>query len=83
MEENKKLTYEQLENVAAQLHTQVRQLSEKVQELEVFNIFRRLDYLFKVIENPNSFNKEFVDKCSKEIENTITIPEDNTVDTKE
>lgn len=82
MEETKKFTYEQLENIASQLHEQVRQLSAKLQEVEAFNIFKRLDYLFKVVENSKSFNKDFVDKCSKEIEDLITLP-DTTSDIKE
>lgn len=33
------------------------------------NTFKRLDYLFKVVESANSvFSKNFIAKCAKEIE---------------
>lgn len=83
MEENKvknerpeKMSYEQLENVAHQLSEQNKQLYMKLQSVNMTNLFKRLDYLFKVVENSEKFNKEFVDKCIKEIETSMTIPEE-------
>ena len=70
-----KMTYEQLENIAHQLSDQAKQLYAKLQDSNMENTFRRLDYLFKVIAHSNQFNDEFVKKCSKEIESVITIPE--------
>lgn len=46
-----KMSYEQLENIAHQLSEQAKQLYAKLQEANMTNIFKRLDYLFKVIEN--------------------------------
>lgn len=83
MEENKvknerpeKMSYEQLENVAHQLSEQNRQLYMKLQSANMTNLFKRLDYLFKVIENSDKFNKEFGNKCLTEIESSMTIPEE-------
>lgn len=83
MEENKvknerpeKMSYEQLENVAHQLSEQNRQLYMKLQSANMTNLFKRLDYLFKVIENSDKFNKEFVNKCLTEIESSMTLPEE-------
>lgn len=70
-----KMSYEQLENIAHQLSEQSRQLYAKLQEVNMANVFKRLDYLFKVIENAYAFNKGFVAKCITEIENLMTIPE--------
>lgn len=70
-----KMSYEQLENVAHQLSEQNRQLFAKLQELNVTNMFKRLDYLFKVVENSHMFNQDFLEKCIAEIESIITIPE--------
>lgn len=70
-----KMSYEQLENVAHQLSEQSRQLYAKLQEANMANIFKRLDYLFKVVENAHTFNEEFVNKCIIEIEDLITVPE--------
>ena len=70
-----KMSYEQLENVAHQLSEQNRQLFAKLQELNMTNMFKRLDYLFKVIENGHMFKQDFLEKCIAEIESLITVPE--------
>ena len=82
VKENAKMSYEQLENVAHQLSEQVRQLYAKLQESNLENMFKRLDYLFKVIENAQAFNEEFVSKCTSEIESLMTLP-DNEDESKE
>lgn len=82
VKENAKMSYEQLENVAHQLSEQVRQLYAKLQESNLENMFKRLDYLFKVIENAHAFNEEFVSKCISEIESLMTLP-DNEDEPKE
>lgn len=70
-----KMSYEQLENVAHQLSEQNRQLFAKLQELNMTNIFKRLDYLFKVVENGHMFEQDFLEKCIAEIESLMTVPE--------
>ena len=70
-----KMSYEQLENVAHQLSEQNRQLFAKLQELNMANIFKRLDYLFKVVENGHMFKQDFLEKCIAEIESLMTVPE--------
>lgn len=71
-----KMTYEQLENVAHQLSEQARQLYARLQEADMTNVFRRLDYLFKVIENQQVFPEAFVEQCVTEITELITIPKE-------
>lgn len=78
-----KLTYEQLENVASQLSEQSRQLYQKLQEANLVNMFKRLDYLFKVVENSNHFNAEFVTSCIEEIENMMTLEKEENVTEEE
>ena len=70
-----KMSYEQLENVAHQLSEQNRQLFAKLQELNMANMFKRLDYLFKVVENGHMFKQDFFEKCIAEIESIMTVPE--------
>ena len=70
-----KMSYEQLENVAHQLSEQNRQFFAKLQELNMANMFKRLDYLFKVIENGHMFKQDFFEKCIAEIESIMTVPE--------
>lgn len=71
-----KMSYEQLENVAHQLSEQAKQLYAQLQAANMTNVFKRLDYLFKVVENGHVFNQEFLNKCVAEIEEHITIPEE-------
>ena len=73
--EASKLTYEQLEQIANQLTNENRQLYERMNEMNMANAFKRLDYLFKVGESPMSFSLEFIDRCTKEIEGLMTLPE--------
>lgn len=81
MEEIKKFTYEQLEQIASNLSTQVQQLSGKLQEANMFNAFKRLDYCLKVVElNSPLFSAEFIDKCAKEVEDIMTVPTEETVE---
>ena len=70
-----KMSYEQLENVAHQLSEQNRQLFAKLQELNMTNMLKRLDYLFKVVENGHMFKQDFLEKCIAEIESLMTVPE--------
>lgn len=74
-EQPKQLSYEQLRNVAGQLQQQNMQLRKALQDANFSNMFKRLDYLFKVMEYPYMFSDEFVQKCAAEIESSITIPE--------
>lgn len=75
-ERPEKMSYEQLENVAHQLSEQAKQLYMKLQAANMSNIFKRLDYLFKVLENGHMFRQDFVDKCISEIEELMSVPEE-------
>lgn len=85
MEENKgtqqKMSYEELEQLAAQLSQQSQQLYARLQQADMTNMFKRLDYLFKVVENHNQFPAEFVTTCVTEIMNIMDIQD--TEDIKE
>lgn len=78
--ESKKMSYEELENVARQLSEQTRQLYAKLQEMNMVNMFKRLDYLFKVAEFSHMFNSEFVTTCTQEIQDLLTVPEEKQED---
>lgn len=70
-----KMSYEQLEYVAHQLSEQNKQLYMKLQEVSNTNVFKRLDYLFKVVENSTNFDSSFLNKCISEVVDIMTIPE--------
>ena len=87
MEENKKeqkkLSYEELQNVASQLSQQNQQLNIMLQQANMTNIFKRLDYLFKILENKNCFDSDFVITCVDEIKDIINGPVEETKEEKE
>ena len=70
--EETKMTVEQ---VKAAANEQISILYQKLQEANLANTFKRLDYLFKVVENAHAFNEEVVTKCVAEIEDLMTVPE--------
>lgn len=73
-----KLSYDELNNIAKNLSDQNNQLLYQLRNANMANMFKRLDYLFKVIENSDKFSTDFVIKCTDEIEDTMTIPEEVT-----
>ena len=81
-ERPEKMPYEQLENVAHQLSEQAKQLYMKLQAANMSNMFKRLDYLFKVVENGHMFKQDFLEKCIAEIEEIMTVPEEAEEDIK-
>lgn len=74
--EEKKLSYEQLNDACNQLLQQNRQLAMQNRELEQFAMNKRLDYLFKVIEFSKEFKSDFVGNCACEIEEALTITQE-------
>ena len=53
----------------------------KLQDANMNNIFKRLDYLFKVVENGHMFKQDSLDKCIVELAELITVPEAVPLDT--
>ena len=84
MEENKekkkKLTYEQLNEVANQLAQENMKLKQKCQELYMADTIKRLEFLFKVVESTYPFSAEFRDTCAKEIIELMTPVQENKED---
>jgi hypothetical protein len=79
MEEQKnnqeKLSYEKLEEVAVQLQQRCVMLENKLRSIDLMSI--RLKYLFKVLDAKSSFSLEFINKCSDEIEEILTVEEES------
>lgn len=75
-----KPTYEELEaamyNLTEKLNKAYKDNQYLVNQLNgINNTFTRLNYLFKVLENSQHFNSDFIIECAEEIESTITVPE--------
>ena len=88
----KKRSYEGLENIcqqrsaqAQQLNTQNQQLRAALNEANLTNLYKRLDYLFEVINRDNVYLPiSFKKKCASEIEELMATPEqtEDTPDTE-
>lgn len=74
--EEKKATYEELNNYCMQLFNQNKQLISQLQQREMTNLFRRLDYLFMVLQNKDCFSSDFVGDCAMEITTALSVPEE-------
>ena len=81
--ENKKLSYEDLERLCQQLSEQARNLYIQLQEANLSNLYTRLNFLFKVVENSTMFDFDFVTKCTKEIVDLIAVEENKDEEVKE
>lgn len=75
----KKLSYEELEKAANELLMQNQQLYTELQKANMANVFKRMDYLFKVVEFNTVFDTEFVNNCTAEIKDMMTIKEDTSI----
>ena len=67
---------EQLTQLVDQLYSRNQQLAEALNEKNTALMFKRLDYLFKVIESSHMFSDEFVDKCIDELQRTLDITQE-------
>lgn len=76
-EQPKKLSYEELETVVHELHEQLEKQQkicvEKLQEMNYANLFKRMDYLFKVVEFKDMFTSDFVVGVVEELEKLLTL----------
>lgn len=77
-EQSRKVSYEQLENIAHQLSEQNSQLVRKLQEINMQNVFARLNFLFRVVEFGSKFPEEFLTKCINEIVSLMTVESTDT-----
>lgn len=68
-------SYEELNNYCVQLFNQNKQLREQIQQLNMVNLFKRLDYLFLVLQNKDNFDSDFIGDCVAEIKSVIAVPE--------
>lgn len=69
-------TYEELVAENNQIKQQAEMMYRQIQQMNIQNIFKRLEFLFKVVENRGAFPEEFKNKCVFEIVNLLTIPEE-------
>lgn len=71
-----KLSYDELNQVSQQLFQENKMLRTKVQELSVEAFYKRIDYMFKVVELASVFSEEFVERTIQEIETVMKAEEE-------
>lgn len=70
--QSKKLTYEELEQKCVEIMNQNRYITTQAQKMQEALAYRRIDYLFKVLDKADLFSTTFVNDIVKEIEDTLT-----------
>lgn len=73
--QQKKLTYEELQNVVYQYENQNKYLQEQLKQLNYAGMIQQMGFMFKVLENPKYFTETFVTKCAEGIEVMLALPE--------
>jgi len=71
--QKQEISYDQLKEIAIQATQQVEMLRAELQRVGEERSLYRLEFLFRVIQNPSVFSTEFVGKCVLEIEQALTI----------
>lgn len=73
-EKYQKLSYEQLNEACAQLYQQNQYLEKQLQQANLTNMFKRLDYLFMVLANESVIkDADFINDCIAEIKEAIIV----------
>ena len=89
-EQPQKLSYEELNQACAEMSQQIQQqnkyiqmLHKEMQEMRFMLQSKRMEYLFKVVEITSKYNasdyvcfaRDFVEDCIAEIQESLTIPQ--------
>ena len=84
-QDQQKLSYEQLNSICSELYQQNQNLQRQLQQANMVNLFKRLDYLFMVLKYESVFkDPDFVNDCIDEIKGAIIVkPEEEVVENKE
>lgn len=83
-QERRQLDYQELENVAQQLSVQVQQLNKKnnqlvemINQANLENLFKRLEWLWRIITTDNNLiTSEFKNKCAEEFMALMETPKE-------
>ena len=68
-------TVEELERYIQQIHVEYNKLAETNRQMNNNNAVIRVELLFKVLDKANFFPEPFVKKCVLELEDLLTIPD--------
>lgn len=71
LEKEGKVSYEQLTDIANQLHQQLQRVQQENMMLKNDYTLTRMEFLFKVIKQPTVFSDRVFSKSVKEIEDVL------------
>lgn len=71
VQQDKKISYEELVNVANQLQVQNRKMQQQLYQLMEEHSVIRMNFLFEIVKNSNMFQKDTVEESIKEIEESL------------
>lgn len=74
VEDKGKISYEDLQKLAAQLSQQNDFYRRKLEQVDIQSFSMRLNYLFEILKNAKFFDESFVEKCAGEIVELMNIP---------
>ena len=69
-----RISYEELQKVAAQLSQQNDFFRKKLEQVDIQSFAMRLNYLFEILKNDKFFDNGFVSHCAGEIVDLMSIP---------
>lgn len=72
---------EQLMQVNQQLKFELMKMKEYIHSLNIEATYQRMDFIFRVLDHQEVFPDEFVNKCSKEIQEALFKVEEDLVET--
>lgn len=77
-----RMSYEQLHTVAVQLSEQVQDLTKKLHQVELTNMFTRINYLVRILDSEylQKTKLDFVKACADELEESMKLYEEGDVD---
>ena len=74
-----KVSYEQLANIANQLYVQNQEMGKKLNEIDMENFIKRLDWLWQIINSTTPYiTEQFKQECGKEFMDMMVKPEEET-----
>lgn len=76
------ISEQELKEYTNQLYIENQKLKEEVLSYRQQGPLIRLEFLFKVIENKDSFDKEFIENTAKEIQEALKINSDTKKESK-
>lgn len=70
-QQDNKISYEELVNVANQLQVQNRKMQQQLYQLMEEHSVIRMNFLFEIVKNSSMFQKDTVEESIKEIEESL------------